>query len=408
MPDRPEVVKPAGEQLDKPQEAKLKGPKVVRVEEAESVPAPRTKRKSSVADGNVPGISRSRGPARGRGAGGSSDYDDDRGGRKRGGKRRRSRTSRRGRSAEALPTGPTKLTEADMMELDAKLKGSTGYVKKHRRDMKNKGSGGGQQAQSAAVTGGTVEITEPITIKDFSAETGIKSATILKTLFQNGVMANINSAIDVDMATEIAMDYDIELVVKEQQTAAEQVEQEFQEREEVDVKPRPPVVTVLGHVDHGKTSLLDRIRQEDVAAGEAGGITQHVGAYRVRVQGHDENLKTVVFLDTPGHEAFTSMRARGANMTDLVVLVVAADDGVMPQTVESINHAQAAEVPVVVALNKMDLPGATEENVQKIYGQLAEHGLNPVEWGGETEVIKVSAETGDGISELLEIVDYQA
>jgi translation initiation factor IF-2 len=168
------------------------------------------------------------------------------------------------------------------------------------------------------------------------------------------------------------------------------------------------VVTVLGHVDHGKTSLLDRIRTADVAAHEAGGITQHVGAYRVSITGTDGKLKTVVFLDTPGHEAFTSMRARGASMTDLVVLVVAADDGVMPQTIESINHAKAAGVPIIVALNKIDKQEATEDNVRKIYGQLAEHGLNPTEWGGETEVVKVSALKGIGITELMETLDYQA
>jgi translation initiation factor IF-2 len=168
------------------------------------------------------------------------------------------------------------------------------------------------------------------------------------------------------------------------------------------------VVTVLGHVDHGKTSLLDRIRKADVAAHEAGGITQHVGAYRVSITGSDGAAKTVVFLDTPGHQAFTSMRARGAGLTDLVCLVVAADDGVMPQTVESINHAKAAQVPIVVVLNKIDKPEATEANVRKIYGQLAEQGLNPTEWGGTTEVMRVSATRGDGVKELLEVLDYQA
>ncbi|HCD32481.1 MAG TPA: translation initiation factor IF-2, partial [Phycisphaerales bacterium] len=162
------------------------------------------------------------------------------------------------------------------------------------------------------------------------------------------------------------------------------------------------------HVDHGKTSLLDKIRKADVAAHEDGGITQHVGAYRVTIEGSEGDKKTVVFLDTPGHEAFTSMRARGANITDIVVLVVAADDGVMPQTIESINHAKAAGVPVVVALNKCDVPSATDANIQKIYGQLAEHGLNPADWGGETEIIKTSAETGEGVKDLLEVLDYQA
>ncbi len=315
--------------------------------------------------------------------------------------------TRRGRSGDALPTGPTNFSQADMEELDARLSGATGFLKQRRHNLR-KNEHTGQAAQSAVVTGGKVEIQEPVTIKALSAATGIKANEAMKWLFKKGIMVTINSAIETEAAMEVAMEYDIELVVKEQQTAEEIVEQEFAERELVDERPRPPVVTVLGHVDHGKTSLLDKIRKADVAAHEAGGITQHVGAYRVTVKGGDDQDKTVVFLDTPGHEAFTSMRARGAGMTDLVVLVIAADDGVMPQTIESINHAKAADVPVIVALNKSDLPQATEENVQKIYGQLAEHGLNPVAWGGETEIIKTSAETGDGIQDLLEVLDYQS
>ena len=183
---------------------------------------------------------------------------------------------------------------------------------------------------------------------------------------------------------------------------------ELEQRERTDVRRRPPVVAVLGHVDHGKTSLLDRIRSTDRAAHEAGGITQHIGAFRTTIAGSDGSQKSVVFLDTPGHQAFTNMRARGANLADVVVLVVAADDGVMPQTTESINHAKAAGTPIVVALNKIDKPDATEGNIQKIFGQLADKGLNPVEWGGETEIIKVSAITGAGIPDLIEVLDYQA
>jgi translation initiation factor IF-2 len=175
----------------------------------------------------------------------------------------------------------------------------------------------------------------------------------------------------------------------------------------LDERSRGPVVTILGHVDHGKTSLLDRIRNANVAAGEAGGITQATSAFRVPVKlGSDE--KQVVFIDTPGHEAFTAMRARGAQVTDIVVLVVAADDGVMPQTKESISHAKAAGVPIIVALNKIDKPEATENNITKILGQLAEQGLNPTEWGGDTEVVRVSALKGQGIQELLEILDLQS
>ena len=161
------------------------------------------------------------------------------------------------------------------------------------------------------------------------------------------------------------------------------------------------MITILGHVDHGKTSLLDRIRKANVVDSESGGITQHIGAYQVESEG-----RKITFVDTPGHEAFTAMRARGANVTDIVVLVVAADDGVMPQTVEAIAHAKAAEVPIVVALNKIDLPNVdSSANINKIYGELAQQGLNPVEWGGDTEVVKTSATTGQGIPDLLETLE---
>jgi translation initiation factor IF-2 len=410
VPDRPTDVRPVGPQLDKPKEVTLKGPKVVRIEKPDDLPTPRRRRPSSgaegpsVPDGSVPGITRSRGPARGRGAGDGPATEESESAAARG--KRRSLSTRRGRSADGAPSGRTKFTEADMAELDARLNRSTGFVKRRRQDLRKREPG--QAAASAAVTGGQVEVAEPLFIKNMSSATGIKSADIIKYLFKKGIMANINSAIDPVAAQEVALEYNIELIVKPQQTAAEAVLQEFEEREPVDVRPRPPIVAVLGHVDHGKTSLLDRIRKADVAAHEAGGITQHVGAYRVTITGHDQQEKTVVFLDTPGHEAFTSMRARGASVTDLVVLVVAADDGVMPQTVESINHAKAAGVPIIVALNKIDKQEATEANIRKIYGQLAEHGLNPTEWGGDTEVLKVSATKGVGITELMEVLDYQA
>ncbi|MCC6578846.1 MAG: translation initiation factor IF-2 [Phycisphaeraceae bacterium] len=414
VPERPAIVKPMGEQLKKPQQAVLKGPRVVRIEAPEQTPAPRARRPapsggSPMGGGNsmdpaVPGITRSRGPVRGRGAGpqvdpGAQDTPA------KGGKRR-SLSTRRGRSADAMPLGPGKISEQDLIELDARLKGAPGYLKQRRRTLRK--SGNSQQAATPVQTGGKVEIAEPITIKGLSSATGIKTADIIKYLFSKGIMATINSAIDSEAAMEVALEHNIELVVREQQTAEEVVIGEFDAQEEIDVRKRPPVVTILGHVDHGKTSLLDRIRKSDVAAHEDGGITQHVGAYRVTVAGSDGTDKTVVFLDTPGHEAFTSMRSRGANLTDLVVLVVAADDGVMPQTVESINHAKAAEVPIIVALNKIDKQEATEGNLHKIFGQLAEHGLNPTEWGGETEIIKTSATSGRGVTDLLEILDYQA
>ncbi|MCC7406985.1 MAG: translation initiation factor IF-2 [Phycisphaeraceae bacterium] len=413
VPDRPTVVRPAGEKLDKPKEAVLKGQRVVRIERPDQVQAPRPKRGPAGPAGGQTDesgdgeISRSRGPARGRGVGGKQGAGEGEGpaGKKAGGKRR-SLTTRRGRSAEGLPTGPTKFSEQDLLELDARLRGAAGFLKQRRRDMKKKEGQPGAVAPSAG--SGRVEIAEPIFIKDLSAATGIKAADIIKYLFKKGTMTTINSSISAETAMEVALEYDLELVVREQQTDEQTVLAEFESRKEIDVRPRPPVVTVLGHVDHGKTSLLDSIRQADVAVHEAGGITQHVGAYRVTVAGHEGKEKTVVFLDTPGHEAFTHMRARGANMTDIVVLVVAADDGVMPQTVESINHARAAGVPIVVALNKIDKPEATEENVRRIFGQLAEHGLNPVEWGGETEIIRTSATGGKGVKELLEMLDYRA
>ncbi|QDU32936.1 Translation initiation factor IF-2 [Poriferisphaera corsica] len=450
VPDRPEIIKPVGQMMEKPKQVALKGPKVIRVEKPEPVVQrpPRGQggggprrgggggggprgpmggggggqrgprggggvQMPPMDMGSVEGISRSRGPARGRGAGaGAGGPGQGGGGPQRGGKGggpgggRRGMNQRRGRSGSAaLPSGPSKFSQADMEELDARLKGASGFMKQRRRDLNKRGQA---IAQTPAMIGGKVEIAEPITIKSFSAATGIKGAEIMKYLFAKGIMATINSAIDTEAAMEVALEYDIELEVKEMETAEQTLVKQFEGREKVDVKGRPPVVTVLGHVDHGKTSLLDRIRQADVAAHEAGGITQHVGAYRVTIKGSDASDKTVVFLDTPGHEAFTSMRARGAGMTDMVVLVVAADDGCMPQTIESINHSKAAGVPVVVALNKCDTPQATPENIQKIYGQLAEHGLNPTEWGGETEIIKTSAITGEGVEDLIEILDYQA
>jgi len=426
VPDRPTNVRPVGQQLDKPKEVTLKGPRLVRMEKPDVLNAPRPRRPMNDrgpmgpgqggqggqqvggAGNNAPGsdVLRSRGPARGRGAGSAAPAQDADQVAKAAGKRK-SINARRGRSAEALPVGPSKFSEQDLLELDARLNHATGFIKQRRRDLK-KNEGQGQQIASPALVGGKVEISEPITIKALSAVTGVKGADIIKFLFKKGVMATINSAIDTEAAIEVAMEYNIDLAVKEAQTAVDVVVTEFDTRAEIDVRPRPPVVTVLGHVDHGKTSLLDKIRKADVASHEAGGITQHVGAYRVTVKGSDDKDKTVVFLDTPGHEAFTSMRARGAKVTDLAVVVIAADDGVMPQTIESINHAKAANVPVIIALNKIDKAEVTEANIRKIFGQLAENGLNPTEWGGDTEVVRVSAMTGQGITELLETLDYQA
>src|SRR5712664_1702207 len=237
-----------------------------------------------------------------------------------------------------------------------------------------------------------VTITEGITIRELAEKLDVRAKELLKTLLDRGVFASINQALDVPTATTLAEAFSgvVNVVSLEEEMVLEVAKEETKES----LKPRPPVVTVMGHVDHGKTSLLDAIRQADVAAGEAGGITQHIGAYKVVV-----NERAVVFVDTPGHEAFTRMRARGAKVTDIVVLVVAADDGVMPQTKEAIDHAKAAKVPIIVAINKIDKPEAQIERVKR---QLADNGLLPAEWGGDTEFVEVSAKQKTGIEKLLE------
>ncbi|HQY88027.1 MAG TPA: translation initiation factor IF-2, partial [Tepidisphaeraceae bacterium] len=216
----------------------------------------------------------------------------------------------------------------------------------------------------------------------------------------------INQVLDFDTAQTLAAEWGVELEILRAKTMEELFMEEFDNRprDEEKLTLRPPVVTILGHVDHGKTSLLDRIRSANVAAGEAGGITQHIAAFSVELDRNGEK-KRVTFIDTPGHQAFTAMRARGANMTDVIVLVIDAAQGIQPQTVESINHARAAGVPIVVAMNKIDLPDA---NPDMVMGQLAQHDLSPVAWGGTTEVVHTSGKTGQGIEELIEILDLQS
>lgn len=236
---------------------------------------------------------------------------------------------------------------------------------------------------------------ETISVKLFSEIIGKPVADIIKKLLLLGVVSTINSQIDFDTAQLVAGEYGIEIEQKIEKTAEDILVEDVEDTPETLVK-RPPVVTIMGHVDHGKTSLLDYIRLSRVAEGEAGGITQHIGAYQIEVNG-----EKITFIDTPGHEAFTSMRARGAQVTDIAIIVVAADDGIMPQTIEAINHAKAANVPIIVAINKIDRENA---NVQRVMQELTEHELLPEEWGGETIVVPVSAKTGEGIDKLLEMI----
>ncbi len=271
----------------------------------------------------------------------------------------------------------------------------------------------GQRKRSQAIIAPRktkAQITPPINVRSLSEETGIAAKDLLKKLWSTiegmtFVNTNINSNLDEEVAQMIAMDFGVELEIVHEQTADLAIDQlieqsmagpDGEDAESTDLEPRPPVITILGHVDHGKTSLLDRIRKANVVDSESGGITQHIGAYQIEHSGH-----RITFVDTPGHEAFTAMRARGANVTDIVVLVVAADDGVMPQTEEAISHAKAADRPIIVALNKIDLPGV---NLERVYTQLSQQGLQPEEWGGDTQLVKTSAVTGEGIDELLDSI----
>jgi translation initiation factor IF-2 len=276
-----------------------------------------------------------------------------------------------------------------------------------RRSRGSKKSRGGRHVAQPVMRKQFAQIEPPITVRTLSESLGIKAKELIsKMVFGLGLnVGNINSSIDDETAQMLASEFGIELEVTYQRTAEDDMLDSFDAPESGEgLEPRPPIITILGHVDHGKTSLLDRIRKTKVVDSETGGITQHIGAYQIEHLG-----KKITFVDTPGHEAFTAMRARGANVTDIVVLVVAADDGVMPQTQEAIAHAKAAEVPVVVALNKIDLPNVdTPANVSKIFGELAQQGLNPEEWGGDTPVIKTSTHSGQGIDDLLATLEVVA
>ena len=274
------------------------------------------------------------------------------------------------------------------------------------RSLKRKSRKGGKEArkkvQQTQITvpkaiKRRLRIQESVTVSELAKAMGIKAAELIKRLLILGVPSNINQSLDFETATLVADEFGYELELDSFDEAS--LIPEPEDRPE-DLVPRPPVVTIMGHVDHGKTSLLDYIRKSNIIGGESGGITQHIGAYFVKTDGGD-----IVFLDTPGHEAFTAMRARGAEVTDLIVLVVAADDGVMPQTKEAVNHARAADIPIVVAVNKIDKPDADPERVKR---ELAELNLTPEEWGGDTIFGHISAKTGEGVDELLSLILLQA
>jgi translation initiation factor IF-2 len=272
--------------------------------------------------------------------------------------------------------------------------------RKGRKGVKGRGAAVGQKTQitTAKAIKRRIKIDETIILAELAKRMGIKAAEMIARLMGMGVMATVNQTIDFETATLVAAEFDYE--IEKANFEEEEILQVTQEDDPEKMAPRPPVVTIMGHVDHGKTSLLDVIRQSSVTSGEAGGITQHIGAYLV-----SSAKGEIAFLDTPGHEAFSAMRNRGAQITDIVILVVAADDGVMPQTVEAINHSKAAQVPIIVAVNKMDKPDANPERVTR---QLSEIGIVPEDWGGENIFVQVSAKAQTGIDELLEMILLQS
>ena len=395
-PKEPEPILPAGPILEKPEPAQLSGPQVVRIEEPEPLPRPRPRPRPKY-DGIVTEPLMYTDQDQEELTGNISKF------KKQSLRRLKDRTHGRRRDeqeSETLkrPKLGGRWRQRDIEERQARLEAAGGEGLRLRpiRKIATKS----KHKVAAPIRPKKTIISEPITVKDLSAALAIKSTDIILKLMQQGVMATANQVISSDVAELVALEFDTELVVEHKSTLEEQIQIEFEQRKRKKFQKRPVVATMLGHVDHGKTSLLDKIRSTHVAASEAGGITQHIGASEITW-----DSKKVTFLDTPGHEAFTAMRARGANITDVVVLVVAANDGVMPQTIEAIAHSRAANVPIIVALNKIDLPGC---DINRVYSQLAEQDLTPTEWGGQTEVVKTSAVTGEGINDLLESLDYIA
>jgi translation initiation factor IF-2 len=394
----PKPIVPAGPMLEKPAPAKLTGPRVVRIEAPEPVAAPRRPKPKPRHDMPVTEplmVPDQDEEETGTVAGKAGQRPTKRPKERTHGRRRTEYNTETVKKTHLLPQRHERDLEERRARLDAA--GSEGL---RLRPLRKIAARTRLEAAPAVVKPVKATVTEPITVKNLAAALAVKVSDIIAKLMQQNLIATANQTMSPDVAQLVALELGAELLVEHKLSLEDRIRAEFENRLRQNSKRRPVVATMLGHVDHGKTSLLDKIRSTNVTASEAGGITQHIGAYQVNVgQGK------VTFLDTPGHEAFTAMRARGANMTDVVVLVVAADDGVMPQTIEAIHHAKAANVPVIVALNKIDLPG---RDINRIYAQLAEHGLAPVEWSGQTEVVKTSATTGQGVADLLEHLDYVA
>ncbi|MBM4009716.1 MAG: GTP-binding protein, partial [Planctomycetes bacterium] len=367
VPTRPIRPRNPGEQLQTPAKTALSGPKVIRVEQADQVTAPRPRSPfgssrppfgRSPMGGGGAGIVRPGGPSAPGGAGGA-------------GTRRPTDTGRSGRAGSGQRD---KFRERDDAEKKRQMEGADGYFKRHSAARRPTGPA---PTRAVAKPQGPIRVPDPVSVKELSEISGVKVAEIMKRFLLAGNPITINAALDGEQAMEVMMDFGVEVEIDRTKTASEEIVERFADRQRTDERARPPVVTILGHVDHGKTTLLDRVRSTNVAAGEAGGITQSTRAFQVHVNAGGQK-RPITFIDTPGHEAFTAMRARGARVTDIVVLVVDAVDGIMPQTVESINHARAAKVAMIVALNKIDRPEFSEQGLQKIYGQLAANDLNPV------------------------------